>query len=446
MFKKSHLRFWMALMIIAVYVYIRVSFTINNSKNVRIYRRVDTRDWENCSIPFLDSKPMSIRQHYSVNFPYTCRNLIYKTLNDNDMKILSSFRKNYPRIKRRDSDFIELSKDCSKLKSLGYIEDEISDEELNFPLAFNMIVHFNAEQVERQLRALWRPHNIFCIHVDKSSPKVFHDAIRGISSCFNNVFVIDPSIDVVYAGFSRLLADIKCMELLLKSTTNWKYLMNTAGTAFPRMTNYEMVQVLNIYNGANDVEGLFDRPIRSRFEDEWIEVIEDNKSFLKKTGKKNPPPPDGTKIVRGSAYAIFSRNFVHYIINDEKSIRLLEWSRKTWSPDEHYWATLHHLYANPHLHTPGGYRGIPQKKPWLAVFAGWSGEYNCKGKWLRGVCVFSVSDLSAIMLKQHFFVNKFDVQFDAYALDCFEAWIMAKSYCRPKFSLDYYKTLPFIIE
>lgn len=68
-------------------------------------------------------------------------------------------------------------------------------------------------------------------------------------------------------------------------------------------------------------------------------------------------PPHDIDIVRGSAYGIFSRKFVEFILNDKRAQDLLEWSRDTYSPDEHYWATLHHTYSNPHLHTPGGYSG-----------------------------------------------------------------------------------------
>ena len=69
-------------------------------------------------------------------------------------------------------------------------------------------------------------------------------------------------------------------------------------------------------------------------------------------------PPHDIDIVRGSAYGIFSRKFVEFILNDQRAKDLLEWSRDTYSPDEHYWATLHHTYSNPHLHTPGGYSGV----------------------------------------------------------------------------------------
>ena len=82
-----------------------------------------------------------------------------------------------------------------------------------------------------------------------------------------------------------------------------------------------------------------------------------DKRTLRKTGRRNPSPPHNIDIVRGSAYAVFSRQFVEFIIHDQRAADLLQWSQRTWSPDEFYWATLHHTFANPHLHTPGGYPG-----------------------------------------------------------------------------------------
>jgi len=35
----------------------------------------------------------------------------------------------------------------------------------------------------------------------------------------------------------------------------WRYLINTAGQAFPLRTNEEIVSILRLYNGTNDVEG-----------------------------------------------------------------------------------------------------------------------------------------------------------------------------------------------
>jgi len=114
--------------------------------------------------------------------------------------------------------------------------------------------------------------------------------------------------------------------------------------------------VLRLYNGANDIEGLYgSRILTSRFRDEWREDVGRRKVL--RTGRKNAEPPHDIDIVRGSAYGIFSRQFVRFILEDRRAQDLLKWSRTTWSPDEFYWATLHHTYSNPHLHTPGAFSG-----------------------------------------------------------------------------------------
>lgn len=77
--------------------------------------------------------------------------------------------------------------------------------------------------------------------------------------------------------------------------------------------------------------------------------------------KKNPPPPHGLKIVKGSAYGAFSRQFVQFVVEDRRARDLLEWSKTVFSPDEYFWATLHHTYINSHLNTPGAFSGIPPR-------------------------------------------------------------------------------------
>jgi len=89
----------------------------------------------------------------------------------------------------------------------------------------------------------------------------------------------------------------------------------------------------------------------------WEEYSSNGTLGIRKTGRENSVPPHEMEIVRGSAYGIFSRKFVEFVVNDERANDLLEWSQYTYSPDEHYWATLHHTLYNPHLHTPGGYSG-----------------------------------------------------------------------------------------
>ena len=59
-------------------------------------------------------------------------------------------------------------------------------------------------QLELLLRAIYRPQNQYCIHIDAKQPDSFTKAIKDLAGCFDNVFIASKLEYVVYAGFSRL--------------------------------------------------------------------------------------------------------------------------------------------------------------------------------------------------------------------------------------------------
>lgn len=58
---------------------------------------------------------------------------------------------------------------------------------------------------------------------------------------------------------------------------------------------------------------------------------------MHKTNILKTPPPHQLIIYFGTAYVALTRDFVNFILNDERAIALLEWSKDTYSPDEHFW-------------------------------------------------------------------------------------------------------------
>ena len=48
------------------------------------------------------------------------------------------------------------------------------------------------------------------------------------------------------------------------------------------------------------------------------------------TKEKKPPPPHGLEIVKGSAYAAFTRQFVTFVLHDQKAKDFFEWSKDTY--------------------------------------------------------------------------------------------------------------------
>ena len=261
----------------------------------------------------------------------------------------------------QDDYFIELTQNCDLYRTtLGYRFLPLADEDEDFSIAFNILAHNYVFQFERLFRAIYRPQNSYCIHIDTKASEKFQLAVRGIAGCFHNVFVASKLESVVYAGYSRLQADINCMKDQLKSPIKWRYLLNTAVNEYPLKTNAEIVKILKIYNGANDIRAVgfaWTQNLKDRWDREWFERKEKDYVRLKRAHRKLPPPHNLT-IVKGSAYGIFSRPFVDYLIKDKVAQDYLEWCRATYSPDEHYWNTLHHTFYNPHISPPGSYAGI----------------------------------------------------------------------------------------
>ena len=110
------------------------------------------------------------------------------------------------------------------------------------------------QNFERLLRAIYAPQNIYCVHVDNKSEPSVVSAISGITSCFPNVFMVSQAVDVVYAGWPRIQADLNCMADLYNSSTKWKYFINLCGQDFPLKTNLEIVRMLRSLKGRNSLE------------------------------------------------------------------------------------------------------------------------------------------------------------------------------------------------
>lgn len=288
---------------------------------------------------------------------FTCANLLSgvdRTVYQNARE----YMKAHVRRKVEPRDFVRMTENCERFRvERGYARKSLLEAgEEDFPIAFNIIAHGNVEQVERLIYALYRPRNRFCVHFDLKSTNGSQEALEAIGRCLPNVFSASKRIAVYWGSFTRLEADIQCMQDHAATGKDWRYLANTAGQAFPLRSVKEMVAILKLYNGSNDLEGIYGgRVIRHRFEYKF--VVRDGIIAMKEPNERHPDPPHEIDIVRGSAYGLFSRAFVEFVLTDRRAKDFLEWSRDTFSPDELYFSTLHHVYSNPHLRTPGGYSG-----------------------------------------------------------------------------------------
>ena len=156
--------------------------------------------------------------------------------------------------------FINISNCTLFRRDRGYIDHPLSTVERDFPLAFGLIVYKNIEQVERLLRAIYRPHNDYCLHIDRKTDNRTKIASEAIAECFDNVFIVPNPVDVKWATITVLHAELLCMQYLWKAKS-WKYYINLTGQEFPLKTNLEIVQILQAMGGANIAQAMKHRQV-----------------------------------------------------------------------------------------------------------------------------------------------------------------------------------------
>ncbi|XP_046352711.1 beta-1,3-galactosyl-O-glycosyl-glycoprotein beta-1,6-N-acetylglucosaminyltransferase-like isoform X1 [Haliotis rufescens] len=327
--------------------------------------------------------------------------------------------------------------DCSKFKQDRLYIMDVSKEEEDFPIAFSIVLYKDAQQAERLLRAVYRPNNHYCIHVDAKAPPSVHAGMRKLTECFDNVNMASKTLDVVWGEFSVLEAELVCINDLLRYK-KWKYFINLTGQEYPLKTNLQLVRILKAYNGANDIDATVSRYFEN----------------LRRWWPAGSPP-HGIRPVQGAVHIIANRDFVDYAINNQVAKDLLNWVKQTKIPDETFFSTLNH---NPQLQIPGTYIGVPEThpkiKPFLARYKIWDNGVHffmddCQGKYVHHICIFGVGDLSRFQKRQELFANKFHIDFEPIVYECMEEryFTAVKEEQRGvvDFDITFYRSVGFVL-
>lgn len=325
-----------------------------------------------------------------------------------------------------DSNVVTLTNNCVAYKSLRhYHEKPVSQEERDFPIAYSLVVHKDAINVERLLYTIYSPANVYCIHYDQKSPSYFKKAMINLASCFPNVFIASKLESVIYAHISRLQADLNCLSDLLKSPVQWKYAINLCGQDMPLKSNFELVSELKKLNGKNMLETSRPTDIKKNrytYHHEIRFVLSlDYVQMPVRTFTEKTPPPEGIEMYVGSAYFVLSRPFIQFIFDSPLVPEFLEWSKDTFSPDEHFWATLNRLPG-----APGGLSRTDREVTDLdskTRIVKWNyleeTHYPpCTGTHVRSVCIYGAPELRWLLTSGHWFGNKFDPKVDPILVKC----------------------------
>nr|XP_046163416.1 beta-1,3-galactosyl-O-glycosyl-glycoprotein beta-1,6-N-acetylglucosaminyltransferase 4-like isoform X1 [Oncorhynchus gorbuscha] len=333
----------------------------------------------------------------------------------------------------QDESLINLTSNCPRyLRSRGYGTVQVSEEEEAFPLAYSLVVHKSAFMVDKILRAIYTPNNIYCIHYDLKSSELFKEAMEGLARCLPNVFIASKLETVMYASISRLKADLNCLSDLMGSEVKWRYVINLCGQDFPLRSNIELVADLKKLQGGNMMET--SRPSKykkqrfsfhHKLQDAAFEYIQ----MPVKTDKAKEPPPRGIQMFIGSAYFVLSWEFVAYVNTSTLARDFLVWSNDTYSPDEHFWATLTRVPGVPG-EVPRAQADITDlmSKTRLVKWSYLEGPLypTCTGKHVRSVCIYGAGELYWLMNYGSWFANKVDPKVDPVLIQCLEEKLVEK--------------------
>ena len=350
-----------------------------------------------------------------------------------------------------DTETIELIKDCQHIRTEFMDNFYISETERNFSLAFQMPIYYQQNfllQHIRLLKYLYRPHNIYCIHIDKKSPKWWTDGLRQFTKCFNNIFISTKQVHIIYWSVSILDAHLSCLKDLVNVTVDWRYVITLNSPEIPLVTNKEMVDTLIKMNGINIMpRGNDAMKNRNKGQNLWLwrKQIEDpEKTSVYFTKKRLGPIPYNLHVYvsASSVNSAMSRDFVKFIVTDKRALALRERLQYVHAAEEFFFVTLNDLKDAPgNRHTIK--KGMTMPLVRQVVSKPFNGKHKAKcleRYTVRSFCIQSASDLPYLRsLSDIWFLNKYRIDYDHVVMDCMEELLLKKHF--KEYEVDCIKSL-----
>ena len=350
-----------------------------------------------------------------------------------------------------DTETIKLIKDCQHIRTEFKDNFYISETERNFPLAFEMPIYYRQNFLLQQIRLLkylYRPHNIYCIHIDKKSPKWWTDGLRQFTKCFSNIFISTKQVHIVYWSVSILDAHLSCLNDLVNVTADWRYVITLNSPEIPLVTNKEMVDTLIIMNGTNVMpRGNDVMKNRNGGQSLWLwlkQVENQDRTSVYFTKKRLGPIPYNLHVYvsASSVNSAMSRDFVKFIVTDKRALALRERLEYVHAAEEFFFVTLNELKDAPgNFHTIKKDMTMPLVRK--AVWKPFHGKHKakCLERYIvRSFCIQSASDLPYLRsLSGIWFLNKYYIDYDHVVMDCMEELLLKKHF--KEYEVDCIKSL-----
>ncbi len=348
-----------------------------------------------------------------------------------------------------DDDYLQIIANCDKIVPTFNKNFYSSNKEMDYPLGFVILVTYmehSVQQYIRLLRFIYRPQNVYCIHIDTKCPTKWIESVTTFASCFPNILIAKDAIDVIYAHASILTAHLNCWKELSYTSLPWKYLIDLHGTELPMMTNREMVETLEPLKGINAIKSGV--TINDALDPHSIIYRKfTNKATyfpgvgMKLTDEMLGPVPFNLTLYKSadSPNSAFSRQFVHFVLTDFRAIALYDYLQDVLSAVEFFFNTLNNLPD-----APGGTLDYNMKTrddenfpmPNIVV-RHWDTNKQLtnnqceEGRYRHRICLISSSDFywlrDASLKNRYFFINKYLMDYDHVVMDCMEELLLERN-------------------
>ena len=251
-----------------------------------------------------------------------------------------------------DMELLRHSMDCDWVRKEVDNGFFVSNEERRFPIAYAINLNQYPSQVLRFLRAIYRPHNVYCLHCDIKSDPVTKQIMLNVASCLGNVVVSRKVEDVFWGWYTLEEAYFNCFSELMLARDNypWKYVITLCGKELPLRTNAETVALLKPLNGTSSVQTV-GADGTDDFKFKWKWSLNKMTGWITKRDESLPPIPYGLKVYKSWAYVALSYQFVKHILCSPVAIDLREYMKDVRMPEENFYAML---FMQPGA--PGGFR------------------------------------------------------------------------------------------
>lgn len=394
-----------------------------------------------CRVPsnFPREQLMTIKGNFSVSGQF-CHQLI-KGNKRLQMYVKDSLK--HWRNSVQDYTFLlKLLKNCSETHR-DFVHSYYSSKyEEDFPVAFEMLIYYKKTRIQQYIRLLkniYRPHNWYCIHIDKKSPAKWTKMVRQFASCLPNVIITKVQMNVEYARSSILYAHFECFKELMAVSRKWKYIISLHGTELPLTTNRDIVTILRNMNGSNLISrGVTAKDLSGKAQ-QWltfkVKSIHNGK-WVQLTNDPLGPVPYNMTLYKSAASAnsAFSRQFIHFILTNKKAVALSQYLNEVHSGVEFFFSTMNALPE-----APGGFDSIVNEarlplvvqRDWTHVIK--NHRYLCKGrKLVHNICIVSSGDLPRLYKascdKLWLFHNKYFMEYDHVVMDCMEKILLQRNH------------------